>query len=114
METIKLTEKAQNQAFSLYRKRMKEEPDPHLEGLRISVVGGGCSGLSYSLSFESSKEQDEITEYKNGLKVFVDPKSKVLLEGCTLEFYDDLNKTGFEVINPNATATCGCGKSFCN
>lgn len=108
MEVIKLTEAAQERASSL----LSKENEPK-EGLRIAVIGGGCSGYQYKLGFDNVKESDEVHEYPNGLVVMVDPKSDVLLKGCTLEFHDQIDKTGFEVQNPNATGCCGCGQSFC-
>jgi len=75
-------------------------------------VGGGCSGLQYKLGFDSLNDEDEVHEYEDGLTVMVDKKSAALLEGCSLEFHETIEKTGFEVINPGASGCCGCGKSF--
>ena len=81
-------------------------------GLRVSVVGGGCSGLSYKLDFQNaSKEGDKVFE-QDGVKVFVDTKSALYLKGMTLNYSGGLNGTGFTFTNPNATKTCGCGTSF--
>jgi len=107
MTTLTLTERAVQQVKSLLTKQ-KEPKD----GLRIAVIGGGCSGKQYKLAFDNAKEADEVLEF-DGLHVLVDPKSAQLLAGVTVEFRDDLEKSGFEVINPNATGGCGCGKSFC-
>lgn len=80
--------------------------------LRVSVKGGGCSGLMYDLGFdEQVKDSDEIFEDK-GVKILVDKKSLLYLLGTTLDFSDGLNGKGFQFINPNATRTCGCGESF--
>jgi len=80
--------------------------------IRVSVVGGGCSGLSYNLDFDNEdKEGDQIFE-SNGEKIVCDMKSFLYLCGTELDFSDGLNGKGFNFINPNATRTCGCGESF--
>ncbi len=80
--------------------------------IRVSVVGGGCSGLSYKLDFDNeSKPMDQVFE-DNGIKVVTDLKSFLYLVNTTLEFSDGLNGKGFYFNNPNATRTCGCGESF--
>lgn len=81
------------------------------EGVRLAVSGGGCSGLSYALDFDSEREGDHVIE-KDGVKCFVDPKSAVYLKGITLDFRDGLQGKGFVFNNPNAVRTCGCGESF--
>ena len=85
-------------------------PDRH--GLRLSVKGGGCSGLSYVLGFdENPGDADKIME-AGGLRVFVDPKSLFYISGTVLDFSDGLNGKGFVFNNPQAQRTCGCGSSF--
>jgi iron-sulfur cluster assembly protein len=80
--------------------------------LRVSVRGGGCSGLSYDLSFEpKSGPHDEVLEFE-GVKVLVDPKSALYLQGTSLDFVDSLTGGGFKFNNPNAKMSCGCGESF--
>jgi iron-sulfur cluster assembly protein len=80
--------------------------------LRVSVVGGGCSGLSYQLDFDNeSKPNDQVFE-DNGVKVVTDMKSFLYLYNTTLDFSDGLNGKGFHFNNPNASRTCGCGESF--
>ena len=80
--------------------------------LRVGVVGGGCSGLSYKLDFDNeSKPMDQVFE-DNGLKVVTDLKSFLYLVNTTLDFSDGLNGKGFYFSNPNASRTCGCGESF--
>ena len=80
--------------------------------VRVSVVGGGCSGLSYKLDLDNvQKPTDQVFE-NNGLKVVTDLKSFLYLVNTTLEFSDGLNGKGFYFNNPNATRTCGCGESF--
>ena len=81
-------------------------------GLRLGVMGGGCSGLSYSIRFDSRpRERDRIYEF-DGVRVFVDPKSFVYLHGMTLDYEETLMRQGFNFINPNSSRSCGCGSSF--
>ncbi len=81
--------------------------------LRVMVVGGGCSGMSYKLGFDNQPVavSDKVFE-KDGVKVVVDAKSFLYLSGTELDFTDGLNGTGFVFNNPNAKRTCGCGSSF--
>jgi iron-sulfur cluster insertion protein len=81
-------------------------------GLRLKVVGGGCSGLQYQLMFDNQVGDLDEDEEQRGVRVIVDPKSAVYLIGTTVDYVDDLNGAGFKIENPNATATCGCGQSF--
>ena len=80
-------------------------------GLRLSVKGGGCSGLSYDLSFTPEEKGDNVTE-KDDFKVFIDVKSMIYLKGMLLDYEGGLQGKGFVFKNPNATSTCGCGESF--
>ena len=106
---IQVTEKALGEI-----KRIQSN-DPAAVGavLRVQVVGGGCSGMSYKLGFDSKPitQTDKIFEF-NGVKLVVDPKSFLFIEGTELDFSDGLNGTGFVFNNPNAKRTCGCGSSF--
>jgi iron-sulfur cluster assembly protein len=80
--------------------------------LRVAVVGGGCSGLSYKLDFDNeTKPMDQVFE-DNGIKIVTDLKSFLYLVNTTLDFSDGLNGKGFYFSNPNASRTCGCGESF--
>lgn len=91
--------------------RMDEGHSPN-HNVRVSVKGGGCSGLMYDLTFDDTiSDSDDVFEDK-GIKIIVDKKSLLYLLGTTLEFSDGLNGKGFQFINPNATRTCGCGESF--
>ncbi len=81
------------------------------QGLRISVVGGGCSGFQYSLSFDVRKEGDTAQEI-DGAKVFVDEISLPYIAGTTLDYVEGLHAGGFRFDNPRASRTCGCGSSF--
>jgi iron-sulfur cluster assembly protein len=90
----------------------KESISPEEGGLRLGVKGGGCSGLSYAIAFDAHpRERDRIFTY-DGVRVFVDPKSFVYLNGMTLDFEETLMRQGFNFINPNSTRSCGCGTSF--
>ena len=80
-------------------------------GLRVGVQGGGCSGLSYKLGFGEERTGDQMQEHE-GVKVFVDPKSHLYLEGTTIDFVDGLEGRGFRFLNPQAKKSCGCGESF--
>ena len=90
----------------------KEGVSPEEGGLRLGVMGGGCSGLSYSIKFDTRpRERDRIYEF-DGVRVFVDPKSFVYLHGMTLDYEETLMRQGFNFINPNSSRSCGCGSSF--
>ena len=81
-------------------------------GLRLGVVGGGCSGLTYKFKLENEpRPSDQVFEFDD-VKVFVDPKSFTHLDGLTLDYHESLMERGFVFKNPNAQHTCGCGKSF--
>jgi iron-sulfur cluster assembly accessory protein len=81
-------------------------------GLRIGVVGGGCSGFSYSMQFENAAGMMDKTFDMNGLKVFVDATSVNYLDGCVVDYVESLEGAGFKFENPNVKSTCGCGSSF--
>jgi len=86
-------------------------PDTH--HLRVGVIGGGCSGLSYKMDFDDVMDiTDEIVELEGGLKVAIDRKSLLYLFGTELDYSDGLNGKGFTWANPSASRTCGCGESF--
>ena len=87
-----------------------QEPKP--AGLRISVVGGGCAGLSYSMAFENSSQMLDKTYDYDGLKVFVDQASMLYLDGADVDYVETIESSGFKFNNPNVTTTCGCGQSF--
>lgn len=104
---VKLTETAIKQIQQV--QAMENKPG---YVLRVSVTGGGCSGLSYKLDFvEAAGERDKIFEH-SGVKVAVDPKSMLYLDGMTLDYSGGLNGKGFVFNNPNASKSCGCGNSF--
>lgn len=98
-------------AISKVREIMATQ-DPLPAGLRIGVVGGGCSGFQYSMSFENeSGMMDKFFNFE-GLKVFVDATSLMYLKGCVVDYVETLEAAGFKFENPNVKSTCGCGSSF--
>lgn len=105
---INVTDKAREEIITLLSKEGKSLDN----NIRVSVKGGGCSGLMYDLSFDPEiQAADEVFEDK-GVKILVDKKSLLYLLGTTLDFSDGLNGKGFQFVNPNASRTCGCGESF--
>jgi len=105
---IEVTDKAKEKIVSL----RQEEGRTATHNIRVSVKGGGCSGLMYDLGFDAEiKPADQVFEDK-GIKILVDKKSLLYLAGTVLDFSDGLNGKGFQFINPNASRTCGCGESF--
>jgi len=106
---VMLTEKAANEV-----KRVRDEQKfDNSVFLRVGAAAGGCSGYSYRLEFDKSYDvaQDDEYEY-HGVKVVVDKKSALLLEGTTIDWYEGLDQRGFKFENPNVVRTCGCGSSF--
>ena len=106
--TITLTEKAKEKVKDI----MADQPEEYA-GLRIEVVGGGCSGYQYRMGFDKSysEEKDQILEF-DGLKVLIDRSSLLHMEGAEVDYVDGLHGAGFKFNNPNVTSTCGCGESF--
>ncbi len=93
-------------------KEIMGQQNPVPAGLRVGVVGGGCSGFSYSMSFENSAGMmDKVFDFE-GLKVYVDATSVMYLNGCTVDYLETLEGAGFKFDNPNVKSTCGCGSSF--
>ena len=89
-----------------------ESQDPKPAGLRIAVVGGGCSGFSYSMAFETNPGMLDKTYNFEGLKVFVDQASLLYLDGAEVDYVESMEGSGFKFNNPNVKSTCGCGSSF--
>ncbi len=110
---ITATEKAASKIKELLEKEFGNEEAADYR-LRIAVVGGGCSGLNYKLSFmhKESIEKDDNKIEENGVEVIIDNKSLLFLVGSVLDYKDGLDGSGFAVINPNAKSSCGCGESF--
>ena len=103
----------------------KEGVSPDAGGLRVGITGGGCSGLSYNIRFDSkARERDRTYIFGEGVetvgdpsgakavRIFVDPKSFIYLAGMVLDFEETLMRQGFNFVNPNSTKSCGCGSSF--
>jgi iron-sulfur cluster assembly protein len=104
---LNLTESAQKAVSNFIQG--SEEP---VAGLRVSVMGGGCSGFQYGMALEAaSKDEDTVIDFGE-VKVFIDPQSAPMLEGVTIDFLDSLEGSGFKFENPNAKNSCGCGSSF--
>lgn len=82
------------------------------DGLRVSVVGGGCSGYQYNLDFEKEARMGDLSLDFDGVTIFVDPVSAGYLKGTVIDYISGLQGTGFKFVNPNAKRTCGCGSSF--
>jgi len=98
-------------AIEAVRKMLQKEGLGADQGLRIGVVGGGCSGFQYSMCFDTRKDGDVVTEL-DGVNVFVDEISLPYIAGTTLDYVEGLHNAGFRFDNPRATRTCGCGSSF--
>lgn len=90
---------------------LKENANP-FSGLRLSVIGGGCSGLQYDMKIVDTPTSRDLMVESKGVRLIVDPKSALFVSGSVLDYSDDLQKGGFQVTNPNATAHCSCGQSF--
>jgi iron-sulfur cluster assembly protein len=95
-------------AVSKIRQLVAEKPDG---GLRVKVVGGGCSGLQYRMEVDSARERDKIFE-RDGARLIVDKKSFLYLNGSELDYTEELMASGFRLVNPNVKRSCGCGESF--
>ncbi len=108
-DVVSLTESAAREVRNIVQ---QQELDGDKVRLRVGVKGGGCSGFSYLLDLtETQKETDEVFE-QHGIKIIVDPKSLLYLNGTVIDFRDEIMGRGFVFQNPNATTTCGCGSSF--
>jgi len=93
-------------------KEIMAQQNPVPTGLRVGVVGGGCSGFSYSMQFDNSAGMmDKVFDF-DGLKVYVDATSVMYLNGCIVDYVETLEGAGFKFENPNVKSTCGCGSSF--
>jgi iron-sulfur cluster assembly protein len=104
---VQLTERAIGKV-----KEIMASQQPAPAGLRIAVVGGGCSGFSYSMAFENQPGMLDKTYDYSGLKVYVDQASMLYLDGAEVDYVDSLEGSGFKFNNPNVRSTCGCGSSF--
>ena len=104
---ISLTEKAAKSV-----KRFIRFSDEPFKGLRIAVTSGGCSGFQYDIQPATGPDEGDQTLEVEGVKLFIEPTSLPLVDGMTIDFKETLTESGFEFHNPNAAASCGCGKSF--
>jgi iron-sulfur cluster assembly accessory protein len=94
-------------------KEILSQQTPSPTGLRVAVVGGGCSGFSYHMAFENQVNEDTDNVYTfDGLKVLVDQMSEMYLDGVSIDYIESLEGSGFKFNNPNVKSTCGCGSSF--
>ena len=93
-------------------KEIMAQQNPVPAGLRVGVVGGGCSGFSYSMSFENGAGMMDKVLNIEGLQVYIDATSMMYLNGCTVDYVETLEGAGFKFENPNVKSTCGCGSSF--
>src|SRR5271166_3013052 len=106
---LQVTEKA---IAKIRTAMVKEGVSPEQGGLRLGVQGGGCSGLSYNIRFDTQpRERDRIFQFDD-VRIFVDPKSFIYLHGMVLDYEETLMHQGFVFVNPQATKSCGCGTSF--
>ena len=105
---LTMTDKAAGKAKELF----EEKGIAGEAGLRVFVVGGGCSGYQYGMALAREFEEDDLVIEHSGVKLVVDPDSAPLLEGAEIDYVDDLMKAGFTIHNPNAVKSCACGTSF--
>jgi iron-sulfur cluster assembly accessory protein len=104
--TVTLSDRAAKRLAEILK---GEPPGTHL---RVSVLGGGCSGFSYSFDFDSSHAEDDLVVEREGASVLIDAVSLDFLKGSEIDFVDEMIGAAFKVINPNAKSSCGCGTSF--
>ncbi|MBW4612925.1 MAG: iron-sulfur cluster assembly accessory protein [Desmonostoc vinosum HA7617-LM4] len=109
--TVTLSEKAEFHLWAFLRGSAADE-NGATKGVRISVKDGGCSGYEYAIDITSKPQPDDLVIQQGKVLVYVDAKSAPLLNGIVVDFVEGVMESGFKFINPNATDTCGCGKSF--
>ncbi|TAF10578.1 MAG: iron-sulfur cluster assembly accessory protein [Nostocales cyanobacterium] len=110
--TVTLTEKAEFRLRAFLRGSANDEANNSKKGVRISVKDGGCSGYEYGIEITSQPQPSDIVSQQGNVLVYVDAESAPLLEGVVMDFVEGVMDSGFKFSNPNATDTCGCGKSF--
>ena len=109
---VKLSDKAAEELKVIMKKEVDAKRLTEKAGLRLMVQGGGCSGFTYRMGFDETQKGDDKVIELNGIRVLVDQKSYLYLNGTEVDFQDGLMGRGFVFNNPNATGTCGCGSSF--
>ncbi|TNF22365.1 MAG: iron-sulfur cluster insertion protein ErpA [Deltaproteobacteria bacterium] len=93
-------------------KAMADEHKVEQQAVRVMVVGGGCSGLTYDMDFENEEREGDVVVENDGVKVYVDPMSLAYLDGTKIDYVETFSFSGFHFDNPNAQKSCGCGSSF--
>ena len=106
-ESISITKKA-----AIRIKAILDAEKKHGHALRLSVVGGGCSGMNYNIAFDDNKGEFDKVYRSKGVDIYCDLQSWLYLKGTAIDFSDDILSGGFKITNPNASRTCGCGTSF--
>ena len=106
-ENIQITKKAATRIKAILEAEKKDG-----YALRLSVVGGGCSGMNYNIAFDNKKGEFDKVYKSLGVQIYCDLQSWLYLKGTTIDFSDDILSGGFRIENPNASRTCGCGESF--
>ena len=106
-DNIEFTERAAKRLSAILKAEDKTD-----HGLRVEVISGGCSGMNYNMTFDNEKKEFDKVFESQGLKIYCDLKSWLYLKGVKVDFSDDMLSGGFQIINPNAKRTCGCGTSF--
>ena len=106
-ENIRITKKAATRIKAILEAEKKDG-----YALRLSVVGGGCSGMNYNIAFDNKKGEFDKVYKSLGVKIYCDLQSWLYLKGTIIDFSDDILSGGFKIENPNASRTCGCGTSF--
>lgn len=106
VESVGITEKAAKRVAQI----LSKEPEGAV--LRVAVSGGGCSGFQYTFDIEKTRHEDDLVIERDGATVLIDPVSLDFLKGSNIDFVDNLIGQSFQINNPNATASCGCGTSF--
>jgi len=106
-ENIELTKRAAKRIEAILKAEDKLD-----HGLRVEVISGGCSGMNYNMTFDNEKKEFDKVFESHGLKVYCDLKSWLYLKGVKVDFSNDMLSGGFQIVNPNAKRTCGCGTSF--
>lgn len=109
--TLTLTETAEFRLRAFLQASSKDENTAQ-RGIRVAVEDGGCSSYQYELNITNAPQTDDIVMQQGKLRIYIDGRSAPLLEGVVIDFVDGLQESGFKFTNPNATDTCGCGKSF--